>query len=583
MPDDQIIIGLATIVVFGVGAQWIGRRSGIPSLLLLLPAGVLAGAVFGLVNPEDLFGDTLFPGITLLVSLLLFQAALGLRVRELPRAARGPVLRLVTVGAMVTFVCASAGVALVLGIDTEVALLVGAILVVSGPTVVGPLLKEVRVRDPSEAVLRWESIALDPIGATMGVVVLNLVLASGGGVHPMLQMLGRLGVGVGVGVLAAGLLVLVMSRFLVTDEMEAAVALLFAVAAFAVAEVTLSEAGLFATTTLGFIAANQTIVPTARITGFGETLEVLIIGSLFVVLGALVPLEDLRRYAWPTVALVALLVVVVRPLAVAVSLVGTRLRIRDRAFVGSVDPRGIVAAATAAQFSGTLADAGIAHDFVLPVVFGVIVGTGIVYAVGAGLMARLLDVEQPPARGVAFLGDEPWLIALARHLDRLGVPVLVLTTRAPGDDRPFDGLPTASILDDDASVAAAIEAATVSQVLITARPGPAVTMLTASLVEDLGRRRVLDLPESDVPGIGRIAHANAHPFAPGTTRERVDRLVSAGATVEVLDAPPASDGLVLAAISPDGTVDLTPTAKRRTDGSRMIALVTGPARQGDPA
>ena len=293
MSDNDVIIGLATIVVFGVGAQWIGRRSGIPSLLLLLPAGVLAGSVFGLVEPEQLFGDALFPGITLLVSLLLFQAALGLRVRDLPRVARGPVLRLVSIGAAVTFVGAAAGVALIFDVDLNIALLVGAILVVSGPTVVGPLLAVVRPRDPSEAVLRWESIALDPIGATLGVVVLNLILASGGGVHPALQMLGRLGVGVGVGAAAAVILVFMMSRFFVPDEMEAAVALLFAVAAFAVAEVSLSEAGLFATTTLGFIAANQRFVPTARITGFGETLEVLIIGALFIVLGALVKLDDL--------------------------------------------------------------------------------------------------------------------------------------------------------------------------------------------------------------------------------------------------------------------------------------------------
>ncbi len=398
MGDNDIIIGLATIVVFGVGAQWIGRRSGIPSLLLLIPAGVLAGPVFGLVDPGQLFGDTLFPGITLLVALLLFQAALGLRVRDLPRLARGPVLRLVTIGAAITFAGASAAAALLLGVRGDLALLAGAILVVSGPTVVGPLLTEVRPRDPSESVLRWESITLDPIGATLGVVVLNLLLASGGGVHPVLQMLARLGTGVGVGIAAAGLLVLVMSRFLVSDEMEAAVALLFAVAAFAVAELALSEAGLFATTTLGFIAANQDIVPTARIKGFGETLEVLIIGSLFIVLGALIALDDLAHYAWQTAALVAFLVIVLRPLSVGVALLGTKVGARDRAFISGVDPRGIVAAATAAQFSGTLDDAHVAHAFLLPVVFGVIIGTGVVYASSAGALARFLGVKRPPAR-----------------------------------------------------------------------------------------------------------------------------------------------------------------------------------------
>ncbi len=579
MSDNDVIIGLATIVVFGVGAQWIGRRLSIPSLLLLLPAGVLAGAGFGLVDPEQLFGDTLFPGITLLVSLLLFQAALGLRVRDLPPAARSPVLRLVTVGAAITFVGASAGVALILGVEADVALLVGAILVVSGPTVVGPLLAVVRPRDPSEAVLRWESIALDPIGATLGVVVLNLVLASGDGVHPVLQMLSRLGVGVGIGAGAAVILVFVMSRFLVSDEMEAAVALLFAVAAFALAEVSLSEAGLFATTTLGFIAANQDFVPTARITGFGETLEVLIIGSLFIVLGALVRLDDLVHYAWQTVAIVAVLVIIVRPIAVAASLVGTRLTARDRAFVGWVDPRGIVAAATAAQFSGSLDGSGVGHAFLLPVVFGVIVGTGAVYATTAGLAARFLGVTRPAPTGVAFVGDEPWLISLARQLDRLGVPVLVVTARESDPDAPVDGLRTASILDDEATVAAAIELATVSQVLVTARPGPLVTMLTASLVEDLGRRRVLDLPDEAEAGGRRVAHANAHPFAPGTTRARIEGMVASGATVEVVDHAPGADGLVLATVAADGTVDLTPGVKPARAGTKLVALVPVPSQQ----
>ncbi len=581
MSDNEIIIGLATIVVFGVGAQWIGRRSGIPSLLLLLPAGVFAGAL-GLVDPEQLFGDTLFPGITLLVSLLLFQASLGLRVRDLPRDARGPVLRLVTVGAAITFAGASAGVALILGVDGDVALLVGAILVVSGPTVVGPLLSVVRPRDPSEAILRWESIALDPIGATLGVVVLNLLLASGGGVHPAMQMFSRLGVGVGIGAVAAVILVFVMSRFLVSDTMEAAVALLFAVAAFALAEVLLSEAGLFAATTLGFIAANQDFVPTARITGFGETLEVLIIGSLFIVLGALVKLDDLADYAWQIVAIVVVLVVVVRPIAVAVSLVGTRLTARDRAFVGSVDPRGIVAAATAAQFSGSLAGTGIPHAFLLPVVFGVIVGTGAIYASTAGPVARHLRVRRPTATGVGFLGDEPWLLALAHHLDRLGVPVLVLTARESGGDATVDGLRSASILDDEETVAAAIEAATISQVVVTARPGRAVTLLTASLVEDLGRRRVLDLPNGGRPETSRVAHANAHPFAQGTTRANIDALVAAGATVEVLDHAPGDEALLLATVAPDGSVDLTPGAKPARAGAKVLALVPPSVRGGRP-
>lgn len=298
LSENEIIIGLSTIIVFGVGAQWIGRRTGIPSLLLLLPAGLLAGDVFGLVEPVELFGDILNPLVTLLVALLLFQSGVQLRLQELPRDARGSVARLVSIGLAITFAGATAAVALFLDVPAELAFMTGAILVVSGPTVVGPLLDVVRPREPTGKVLLWEGTVLDPVGAILGVVVLNVVLASGGGgVHPVLQMLGRLGVGLAVGLIAAGLLVFVMSRFLLTANMEAAVGLLFATAAFAVADVTLSEAGLFATVTLGFVVANQRVVSTRSIKGFGETLEVLIIGTLFIILGALVKIDDLVDYA----------------------------------------------------------------------------------------------------------------------------------------------------------------------------------------------------------------------------------------------------------------------------------------------
>ena len=228
--DNQIIIALATIVVLGVGAQWIGRLLGFP-LLLLLPAGLLAGDVTRLVEPEKLFGATLFPLVTLLVALLLFQSGLKLRFADLPEKARSPVHRLITVGLAITFVGGSLASLAILNIDTGLAFLLGAIISVSGPTVVGPL-STVRAREPTSSVLNYEGTYLDPLGATLGVVMLNLVLAGHrGGVHPVLQTLGRLGLGVGVGLIAAALMVFVMSRFLLTDDMQAAVALLFAVAA----------------------------------------------------------------------------------------------------------------------------------------------------------------------------------------------------------------------------------------------------------------------------------------------------------------------------------------------------------------
>lgn len=587
MSDNDIVLGLTTIIVFGVGAQWVARRVGFPSLLLLLPAGVVAGAT-DLVDPAGIFGETLFPLVTLLVALLLFQSGLSLDLADLPRPDRTPVARLVTVGGLITFVGASLAVLALFDVATDMAFLIGAILVVSGPTVVGPLLSVLRAREPTGTILRWESTTLDPVGATLGVVMLNLVLASGReGLHPAVQMLGRLGLGVGVGVIAAVLLVVVMSRFLVSDDMEAAVAVLFAVAAFGAAEVVLSEAGLFATLTLGIVAGNQRIVPTARIAGFGETLEVLIIGVLFILLGALVSLDALWGVAPQVAILVALLVLVVRPLATAVSLVRTHLPWQDRAMIGWVDPRGIVAAATAAQFAGSLGSAGLPTDELLSIAFGVILGTGVIYGLTAKPMARALGVSRPPSNGVAIVGQQPWLLELGRQLQALGVPVLVLTAQVPEtiaeDD---DGLPVVSLLDSEERVRSAIAEADLHAAVVAARPGAVVTLVSADLIERLGRRHVLRLPHSSEHGIqGALDRDwNPHPFVAGTTWADVADRAERGETVQVLpldqvpsltdrrgDVDPAGP-LPLAVVEPDGHVDLRPGRSAVRPGSTVLAL-----------
>lgn len=561
MTDNDIVIGLATIVVLGIGAQWFGRRTGIPSVLLLLPAGLLAGGVLDLVEPEELFGDLLFPAVTLLVSVLLFQSGLQLRVEDLPSEVRSTVARLVSVGLVLTFLGASLAAAAVLDVPTELAFMTGAVLVVSGPTVVGPLLRIVRPQPPTGAVLTWESTTLDPVGATVGVVVLNLIVAAqrGGGVHPILQMLGRLGLGVAVGAVAAVLLVIVMSRFLVTDDMEAAVGLLFAVAAFAVAEVLLSEAGLFATLTLGFITANQPLVPTSRITGFGATVEVLVIGTLFVVLGATVELDALWDHAGAIVAVVAVLVLVVRPLTAAVCLVRAPLTGAERVLVGCVDPRGIVAAATAAQFAGTLDDAGYDAEFLPPVAFGVILGTGVVYGLAVPPVAGLLGLRRPGPTRVALIGDDPWLPSLGRCLVRAGAEVLLVSPDVPdghvgrGDEADLE---TMSLREGAERIGDELDQVSLARALVSGREDAVVTLVEAQLIELIGRRRVLRVPQRHralstlIPE--RLAAA---PFGGRVTRELIDERIAAGATVDVLPSPVPPEALVLARVASDGAVD----------------------------
>jgi hypothetical protein len=375
-------------------------------------------------------------------------------------------------------------------------------------------------------------------------------------------------------------MVYVFSRFLVTDDMEAAVALLFAVAAFAVAEVILSEAGLFAAVTLGVMAANQRLVPTTRVNGFGETLQILIIGILFILLGALVSLEQLGDHALDIVLLVAVLVVIIRPLAVGVSLTGTRLSRRDRAFIACLDPRGVVAAATAAQFTVPLVDSGLKADFLGPVVFGVVLGTGIVYGLSARPIARRLQVIDPKANGVAVIGDAEWLRGLARCLHSLGVPVLRLSTGSPTvalEDAQADGVATISLVDGLERVDHAIDSARLSRAVVSTPGDVELTLVRARLVELVGRRHVYSVLDPLPPGrrtrLGTEVEAPA--FAPGVFRADLDARVEAGATVTVLAAGSKwrETPMVLAAVRPDGSVNLAPGRRRVGADDVLVALV----------
>lgn len=572
MSANGVLFGVAGIVLLGVGSQWIARRLNIAPLLLLLPAGLLAGDVLGLVKPLEVLGDALFPMILLLVALLLFQAGLQLRVEDLPSRARGPVVRLVAIGGTITFAAATGVVLVVLRVPMELAFIMGAVLVVSGPTVVAPLLRSVKPRAPIGAILNWESTTLDPIGAVLGVAVLNVVVSAGRGHDsPALSMILRLGWGLVVGLLAAVLLVAVIKAFLVTDDMEPAVALLFAVSAFTVAETVLSESGLVAAVVLGLVVANQRVFPIKRISGFGETLEVLIIGTLFITLGSLVTVESLVTYLWQIVVIVAVLVLAVRPLAVAVSTLGTGLPWRDRAMIGWVDPRGIVAAATAAQFSSVLVVAGLDASVILPVVFGVVFGTGLVYGLTAKIVAARLGVMDPPANGVAFVGVDEWIADLAIQLQERGVPVLLV---AEGSSEIAElGMPHVSLNEPTDQWEQELSDSRLAWAVVTEEASGAVEMTTAFCIERFGRKHVLtfssDAGDRHRSTLGMIGLPR---YVPGFTKANLADMYRRNETIVELESWSQPDAAVLAVIRPNGRLDLAPGHRAPPKGSVILGL-----------
>src|SRR5499433_479113 len=430
---DQILFGVGLILVLAVGSQVLASRLRIPALIILLPAGFIAGALTTDVNPQRLLGAAFQPLVSLAVAVILYDSGLALEWGTVTGRARRVVPRLVIWGVPVTMAFAAVLAAPLLGMSAGAALMLGAILVVSGPTVVGPLLAFVRPADRLQRILSWEGSLIDPIGGILGAVVFHAVLArtSGGVAHPLAQFLLSLGIGGAGAAVGVALKKMCLSKLELDIVLRTTAQLAIVVGVAAACDIVRDDAGLIAAILMGLAVANLRAFHLPAKRPFFETLVQLIIGVLFVCISATVTPESLKHIVLPTLALVAVLVLVTRPLVAYVATIRTGLTRGERAFIGWMAPRGIVAAATASTFGAELA----AHHVggaskILPVAFLVIVATVAIYGLTAVPVARRLGVTRPARTRPLLIGGDLWVVDLARALRTAGLEVLMW---APSD------------------------------------------------------------------------------------------------------------------------------------------------------
>jgi NhaP-type Na+/H+ or K+/H+ antiporter len=432
LSTDDILAGLGLVIVLAVAARLVAQRLRVPALVILLPVGFIAGAITDDVHPEALLGAAFQPFVSLGVGLILFEAGLRLDLSELERAMRTVVWRLVGVGAIVTLVCVSLAARYVIGLEWGVAAVLGAILVVSGPTVVLPLLAFIRPSDRVRAVLKWEGTLIDPLGALLGVIALHAVLQGAIGEKPFHfgVLLSSIAVGIGVGLAAAFLLAVLLRQAMRSDPAQGiAVTLMMVAAAVVGADLLREDSGLIAAAVMGAILAGRRELDVSRIVEFHGTVVELLIGILFVLISASVSPSQVHAVLWDSLALVGLMVFVIRPLAVALGTLGSALDWRERAFAAWMAPRGIVAGATASSFALALGEAGIADaERLLPIVFVAIFATVVIYGLTGGLVARLLGVAASGTPALLLIGGASAL-ALAEELRAAGDRVVFWSTR----------------------------------------------------------------------------------------------------------------------------------------------------------
>jgi NhaP-type Na+/H+ or K+/H+ antiporter len=428
MSADQILLAAGLTIALAVGSQVLASRLRIPALILLLPVGFIAGALVTDINPNRWLGPAFQPLVSLAVAVILYDAGLSLDLRGLRGHIRNVVVRLIAYGVPLTMAFAATGAALLLGMSQPAALMLGAILVVSGPTVVSPLLNFVRPTERIQRILIWEGSLIDPIGAILGTVVFSAIVA---GHHAavadaLVQFLAALAIGLIGGIAGTALLWLLLRRLHLDDLLGTSAQLAAVVAVAAACDIVRDDTGLSAAIVMGLAVANLRgfDVPARR--PFLETAVQLILGVLFISISATITPDSLRHLVLPTIGLVALLVLIVRPLVAVLATLGTDLSRGERLFAGWMAPRGIVAAATASTFSAALVSRGIAGaDRILPVTFLVIVATVTLYGLTAAPAAGLLGVVRPARTRPLLIGGDPWVLDLGRALKSAGLEVLM--------------------------------------------------------------------------------------------------------------------------------------------------------------
>ncbi|WP_166269669.1 cation:proton antiporter [Marinobacter caseinilyticus] len=430
MPVSTVLL-LASIGVLSLFCQWLAWRLRVPAILFLLAGGIAAGPLFNWLNPQQVFGDLLFPVISLAVAIILFEGSLTLRYAEI-RGHGKMVRNLIPVGSVVTATIGTLAAHWALDISWEVALLFGAISIVTGPTVIAPLLRSVKPAAKLANILRWEGIIIDPIGALLAVLVFEGIVSWGQGNvfgHSMFIFGKTLLIGFLMGAAAGWLNGLALRKHLVPQYLHNAGTLTFMLGAYALSNEMAHESGLLTVTIMGIWMANMKQVPIESILEFKESLSVLLISALFIILAARVEFNAIAELGWGLVTVLMVLILVARPLSIFLAAIGTTLNWRDKLFLSWVAPRGIVAAAVSALFAFQLQKLGYESAGVLvPLVFMVIIATVTLQSLTARPIARLLKVAEPADYGFLILGANLVARQIGLALKKQQVPVILTDT-----------------------------------------------------------------------------------------------------------------------------------------------------------
>lgn len=428
---DTILPVIAFTIVICSLCQWIAWRLKLPAIIFLLFTGIIAGPVLGLIDPDKLLGDLLFPFVSLSVAIILFEGSLTLKFSEI-RGLQKVVRNMVSFGMIVTWLITTATTRYALGLSWEISFLFGAVTVVTGPTVIVPMLRTVRPTASISNILRWEGIVIDPIGASLAVLVYEFIISAGGQQawgHTFLTFINIIAVGCIIGAISGYIFGITLRKHCIPEFLHNVTTLSLVFGSFALSNILQPESGLVTVTIMGMFLANMKGVDMTDILDFKESLSILLISLLFIMLAARLDLMSLKNLGWPVLYTLLAIQFLARPLNIMISTLGSKLSWPERHLLAWIAPRGIIAAAISALFALQLENAGFADaELLVPLTFSVIIWTVFLQSTTARPIANWLGVAEPEPKGFLIIGSNIVSRAIARNLIQHGLRILIADT-----------------------------------------------------------------------------------------------------------------------------------------------------------
>ena len=464
------MVELAGIIILGILAQWVAWKFKIPAILPLILIGLFVGPISTLfsedgtqwIQPIYSDGKGLFPGenlfyfVSLAIGIILFEGGLTLRRGEISKV--GPVIvKLISLGSVITFLGAGVAAYYVFGLSWKISFLFAALIIVTGPTVITPILRNIPLKKDVSAVLKWEGILIDPIGALVAVLVFEFISVehdSGYTKQAIIEFGKIILIGFAFGISGGYALYFAIKKKLIPHYLLNVVSLSVVVLIFVESDLFAHESGLLSVVVMGMFLGNSDLPSLKELLYFKESLSVLLISILFILLAANISLDDLLLvYNWKTAILMAIVIFVLRPLGVFLSTVNSSLKINEKIFISWVGPRGIVAAGIASLFGTKLVLKGEpGAEYITPLVFAVVLVTVLLNATTARPVASMVGVFLKKSDGILIVGASKVSRLIASYLQKSGRHVVLLDSNRLNVNKAKElGLEaiTANIYSDD--------------------------------------------------------------------------------------------------------------------------------------